>query len=222
MDIASSPHPSLSSPGQYFYAADATPPQPSPPVARQAWAQPHASPASADGRGHGRDGGVPQRSASAVADMVDQMEERYAATPRMTPDMRAELAAIRNQLRITYERTHAVEVELAAETKALANVDRVLGMLHRAVEEELMMNANLAKLAVKSTSGDFDVLASDFMREALGHSRGALPTHAVMRELIDAKFEALADGPTPTKNVPRFAMAYDHAQRLRGATGGVL
>ena len=81
------------------------------------------------------------------------------------------------------------------------------------VEEELMMNANLAKLAVKSTSGDFDVLASDFMREvrlgpaslprrcfvsphagaqALGHSRGALPTHAVMRELIDAKFDALA------------------------------
>ena len=130
MDIASSPHPSLSSPGQYFYAADATPPQPSPPVARQAWAQPHASPASADGRGHGRDGSVPQRSASAVADMVDQMEERYVATPRMTPDMRAELAAIRNQLRITYERTHAVEVELAVRACDGCSSRGCLGVSH--------------------------------------------------------------------------------------------
>ena len=46
----------------------------------------------------------------------------------------------------------------------LGTVSRHLALLQRTVDEELMLNANLAKLALKSTAPDFDTAAAEFMR----------------------------------------------------------
>jgi len=59
------------------------------------------------------------------------------------------------------------------------------------VEEELMLNANLAKVAVKSQDAEFDSTAAEVLRQVLIHSRGQPPSHAVMREIIRSKFDSL-------------------------------
>lgn len=132
--------------GEYFSAADALAAEPMPHAAGRARAagnstsprggSPHRAAAvverslAAGGNGardspidsavaaHGRGG----RGQAALQYRLQVMEREFASSTDMSSEERAELADVRNQLRLTYERTVAVDDELQVRVAVQASM----------------------------------------------------------------------------------------------------